>query len=241
MKIIISLLFICSTFISYCQSGIIYYTAQINLQHKKDFIQDVKNDEDVSMSVKQQVIDLYQNAEPDYYELHFNKNRSYYFKDESLKKEKSYSMGSKAGNSPFYTNTQSGNIIEDSRIFNFVSYEPLNWKITNENKKIGKIECLKATATETLYSRQGHFYDREVTAWFAPGITVKFGPKNYSGLPGLVLEVERKEYTITVSKINLNPDKNKLKIKTVEEGDKVITLEERNDRIAEMMKDRNKN
>ncbi len=170
MKNLILLILAFQTFVTYSQSGIIYYTAQMNLQHKKDFIKDVKNDEDVSMSVKQQVINLYQNTEPDYYELHFNNNKSYYFKDKALKKENSYSMGSKAGNSPFYTNTKSGNIAEDSRIFNFVSYEPLSWKITNTRKKIGKIECLKATATETLYSRQGHYYDREIIAWFAPEI-----------------------------------------------------------------------
>jgi GLPGLI family protein len=35
---------------------------------------------------------------------------------------------------------------------------------------IGDIKCYKATTTETLYSRQGHFYNRDIIAWFAPEI-----------------------------------------------------------------------
>ena len=69
----------------------------MNLQHQKEFIEEIKKDETVTMSVKQQIINLYKNAEPDYYELHFDANESYYFKDESLKKEEGYRMGSKAG------------------------------------------------------------------------------------------------------------------------------------------------
>ena len=105
---------------------------------------------------------------------------------------------------------------------------------------IGNVKCYKATTTETLYSRQGHFYDRDVIAWFAPEIPVRFGPKNYSGLPGLVLEVKRKEFTITATKINLNPDEKKLKIKRVDKDEKVISQKEMNERIADMMKDYDK-
>ncbi|MDQ7917655.1 GLPGLI family protein [Mesonia sp. MT50] len=241
MKNFIVLLCIGSSLFSYAQSGIIHYKAQMNLQHQKEFIEEIKKDETVTMSVKQQIINLYKNAEPDYYELHFNANESYYFKDESLKKEEGYKMGSKAGQSPYYTNANSNAIIEDNSIFNFVSQEPLDWKITNERIKINGIECYKATSTEILYSRQGHFYDRDVVAWFAPEYSVKFGPKMYSGLPGLVIEVERKEFTITATKINLNPDKKRLKIKPVGKDEKITSQKETYQKIAEMMEYRKKN
>ncbi|MDT0294319.1 GLPGLI family protein [Mesonia ostreae] len=241
MKKIILLLCISSSLFSYAQSGIINYTAQMNLQHQKEFIEELKKDEKVTMSVKQQVIDLYKNAEPDYFELHFNESESYYFKDESLKKEEGYTMGSKAGQMPFYTNTYTNVIIEDNRIFSFISHEPLDWKITNEQKNIGDVACFKATTTETLYSRQGNFYDRNIVAWFAPEYPVEFGPSNYSGLPGLVLEVERKEFTITATKINLNPNEDRLKIKCVDKDEKITSQKESYKKIAEMMKDRKKN
>lgn len=63
----------------------------------------------------------------------------------------------------------------------------------------------------------------------------------YSGLPGLVIEVERKEFTITATKINLNPDKKRLKIKPVGKDEKITSQKETYQKIAEMMEDRKKN
>lgn len=219
-------------------NGIIKYTAQMNIKHKKEFIEDIK-EKDIDMNTKQSVIQMYENAEPDYYELHFTKDKSYYFKDESLENGQ-YNIGSKAGLAPYYYNLKAKQLIEDSGNFGYVERKPLEWIITKENKTIGNYKCYKATTTETLYSRQGHYYDRDIVAWFTPEIPVGFGPKNYIGLPGLVLEVERKEFTITVTKINLNPKGDKLKIKQVGKDKKVISQEEMNDRIAEMMKDYNR-
>lgn len=219
-------------------NGIIKYTAQMNIKHKKEFIEDIK-EKDIDMNTKQSVIQMYENAEPDYYELHFTEDKSYYFKDKSLENGQ-YNIGSKAGLAPYYYNLTAKQLIEDSRSFGFVAHKLLDWEIANETKMIGEFKCYKATAIETLYSRQGHYYDRDIIAWFTPDIPVKYGPKNYVGLPGLVLEVERKEFTITANKINFNIDKNKLKIKRVGKDEKVISPKEMNERIAEMMKDYNK-
>jgi GLPGLI family protein len=224
---------------SQVQSGIINYTAQMNIEHKKEFIEDIKK-KDIDMNTKQSVIQMYKNAESDYYELHFTDNEAYYFKDESLELEEAYNIGSKAGLFPYYNDSETNKIIELNSMMGNISHEPLDWKTTNETKMIGDIKCYKATTTETLYSRQGHFYDRDIIAWFAPEIPVSFGPKNYSGLPGLVLEVKRKEFTITATKINLNPDEKKLKIKRVDKDEKVISQKEMNERIADMMKDYDK-
>lgn len=65
---------------------------------------------------------------------------------------------------------------------NFTHREKLpeiNWKITNETKKIEDVEVTKATA---------HFRGRNYTAWFASGIPVPLGPWKLHGLPGLILE-----------------------------------------------------
>jgi len=211
----------------------------MNIEHKKEFIEDIKK-KDIDMNTKQSVIQMYKNAEPDYYELHFTDNEAYYFKDESLEREEAYNIGSKAGLYPYYTNLVTQQLIEENRSFGYVTHEPLDWRITNESKMIGDVKCFKATTTETLYSRQGHFYDRDIVAWFAPDYPVNFGPKYYNGLPGLVLEVKRKEFTITATKINLNPEEKKLKIKRVDKDEKVISQKEVNKRIEEMMKDYSK-
>jgi hypothetical protein len=105
------------------QSGIINDTAEMNIEHKKEFIEGIKK-EDSPMRIKKHVIDLYQNAESDYYELHFKNNESYYFKDESLEREETYNIGSKAGSYPYCTNLSRLQFIEENRNFGYVAHEP---------------------------------------------------------------------------------------------------------------------
>lgn len=221
--------------ISYSQNGIVKYTAELNVKHKKEFIEEIKQKKGLSMAMKQSVINKYKNAEPDYYELHFLDDESYYFKDKSLEKETS-SMGSKAGRNPYYVNFSNNQIIEENVTFGYVSHKPLDWNTTRETKMIGGVKCYKATTTETLYSRQGHYYDREVVAWFDPETPVNFGPKYYIGLPGLVLEVERNEFIIKATKIKLNLETEKLFIDRVKKEEDVISEKEMHKRIAEKMK-----
>ncbi|EKB50066.1 GLPGLI family protein [Cecembia lonarensis] len=56
---------------------------------------------------------------------------------------------------------------------------PIEWKITDEKKIIGKYASIKATAT---------ILGRDWEAWFTPEIQVPFGPWRLNGLPGLILE-----------------------------------------------------
>jgi len=88
-------------------------------------------------------------------------------------------------------------------------------------------------------SRKGDYYRTKAIVWFAPEIPSNFGPKNYVGLPGLVLEVERDMFTLTATKINLNPDK-EIKIKRVKSNEKIITREESRARIKQIEEDRRK-
>lgn len=55
----------------------------------------------------------------------------------------------------------------------------INWKISNETKKIGNFNCTKAS---TLF--RGRYY----TAWYTKDIPLPFGPWKLNGLPGLILE-----------------------------------------------------
>lgn len=60
------------------------------------------------------------------------------------------------------------------------STENIVWTICTNTKKIGNIECTKATAA---------FRGRNYTAaWFAPSIALPFGPWKLQGLPGIILE-----------------------------------------------------
>lgn len=68
--------------------------------------------------------------------------------------------------------------------------ETLAWKLGSEKKKILEYTCMEASVT---------LDDQEIVAWFSPEIPVSLGPSVYSGLPGLILAVERNGETAYVA------------------------------------------
>ncbi len=228
-KIILLFLFCQLGVFSQSFKGIIEYTASIDTAHVNKFIKDLERNKEVPNHIKTEVIDMYNNAQPENYKLIFLNDESFFSHEGILNVDGSFNMGSKAGTSSFYTNKTK--IIEQN-ILGYIQKTPLKWRITSETKKIGDFNCLKATATEELFSRKGHTYDKEIMAWFTTDIPVSFGPQNYSGLPGLVLELIRDDFTIKATHIDLNPTE-EIKIKPPKES-KIITQEKANSFIKEM-------
>ncbi len=191
------------------------------------------------MAIKQNIISALNNAKTEEFILNFKNEESYYYKKPDLEEE-SYLMGSRAGVSPFYTNNATNMIIRISRPLGNIAHAPLDWEITNKTKKIGDYTCRQAKTTEKLYGRQhGDYHYRHTIVWFTPEIPLNFGPKYYKGLPGLILQIEEKEFTLTAIKINLNPSE-EVKITRVESDDNVITQEKSYNRINELEADRKK-
>jgi GLPGLI family protein len=89
-------------------------------------------------------------------------------------------------------------------VFFLITKPELKWVIEKEKKKVGEYNCLKAT-TEIIVNSKGK--KRVITAWFTPKIPIAFGPLGYSGLPGLILELEVHKKIYYVKKITLNPRK----------------------------------
>src|SRR5690606_7757644 len=78
----------------------------------------------------------------------------------------------------------------------------------------------------------------EVTAWFTPQIPVSNGPGEYSGLPGLILELNAYRSTLLCSKIVMNPkDAEKIepptKGKEVTRTEYVKSVKEKTDELRE--------
>ena len=220
------------------RSGSITYKGIVNEKFVDSFLVAYKK-KDRPMSVKQDVIKAMKNAKGEEFLLNFKNDESYYYKKPNLE-DQNYLMGSRAGTTPFYTNSSKDMIIKMSRALGNINKIPLEWEITSKTKKIGNYTCRQAKTTEKLYSRQGHFFYKDVVAWFTPDISISFGPKNYNGLPGLILQIEDREYTLTAIKINLNPSDD-VKIKRIDKKDKVISEKESYRRIEEMMSDRERN
>ncbi|WP_187477440.1 GLPGLI family protein [Amniculibacterium sp. G2-70] len=70
------------------------------------------------------------------------------------------------------------------------------WKISEEKKEIQGYACQKATVTS---------YGRTFVAWFAPQIPFHDGPYKFSGLPGLILELEDTEKRFAFALVKFDP------------------------------------
>ena len=64
------------------------------------------------------------------------------------------------------------------------------WRLGSEKKKVLEYTCMKATMV---------LDDQDIVAWFSPEIPVPLGPSVFSGLPGLILAVERNGETAYVA------------------------------------------
>jgi len=85
------------------------------------------------------------------------------------------------------------------------------WKISNEKKQIDGFTCYKATKTLVI-KRGKKTFTTPMIAWFCPDIPVSFGPIEFGGLPGLILEAQTNKFLYGLKQIKLN---NKIKINSV--------------------------
>ena len=93
------------------------------------------------------------------------------------------------------------------------------WKLTQETKKIAGYICYKATTVLIRNNKSIH-----IVVWYTPSIPVSFGPKEYNGLPGLVLEAQNNSRYFRATKLILNP-KEKVIIKKPTKGIRVSQKE----------------
>ena len=86
----------------------------------------------------------------------------------------------KKNNSSFY-------VINDNLYYE-KKKDSSDWNITTETKVIQNLTCYKATKIKKVTNQRGSV-NHEVTAWFCPEIPFSYGPNEYNGLPGLIVEL----------------------------------------------------
>ena len=232
-------LFLMNFVVGQNQTGVIKYKGSLNQKFVDSVLKNLKT-KDIPMSHKKFSIEAYNNARDVEFILKFKDHESYYYYNPDLEIVSGYNTTKgMVSTMPYYTNNSLDRIIEINKYVGNISHTPLKWEVTNETKKIGTYLCYQAIATEELYSRKGVFYNEKVIAWFTPKIPLNYGPKSYKGLPGLILEIQKKKFSITAIEISLNPTK-EVKIKTPN-IDKVITKEESHQRYKEVIEDRKNN
>lgn len=94
------------------------------------------------------------------------------------------------------------------------------WKILNEIKEIQGYLCMKA---ETYDKSK----DQIIHAWFTDGIFFDGGPEGYSGLPGMILElnINNDDAIITATKVNLVTAQEELPLPKKMKGKKLTIAE----------------
>lgn len=201
MKKTIILLLISLT--CYSQSGVVKYETL-----SRKYLENNKKTEDASQEAR----DLIQLIEKSSFEatLNFNKEKSFFFIDDKknsseIKLEEKVSrllMGYNITYT-FLKDSSFYQLIDNVLVHNTLT---LNWKIENESKKIDNYICYKATLIEKYKNRMNEEKQKTVVAWFCPEIPYSFGPNEYYGLPGLILELEKDENKYVATKITLSKE-----------------------------------
>lgn len=224
-----------------------YFSKRI--MKKKTEKVETKSKEPLDPELQKEIEIAIKKATEKQYVLTFNKTECLYEEEQKLEEPKpssgtSFSITFSGGGKK-YLNTKDKNSIVEDEIFGkeFLIVEPLvqpEWKLIDETKKIGDYNCFKAELVIPVSEKQKKEYeeflkkeekkpalfkmekpeDKVITAWYTPEIPVNFGPDNYWGLPGLILEVSEEKLIILCSKVVLS-NKEKTKIKAPNTGEKV--------------------
>lgn len=129
----------------------------------------------------------------------------------------------------FYTDLDRKEIIKKTEENILLKEENVkyDWMISKESKMIDQYLCYKATATFDVKVRGNQTKKRTITAWFAPSLPYSFGPIEFSGLPGLIIELHKSYTTYLATKISLNDKEIKITYPT----GKTMTEEEYEQKI----------
>ena len=206
-------------------SGEINY--EVTLEIDEDKLKALNKKSNISEQDSKMVISKLKNQDKIHFKLLFNKNESIFKEDKKLEVDdkKNDLIKIITGKGIFYTDKNSKKIVNQKESFGelfLIDVPKVKWTLTQERKKIGNYVCYKATTEKESENRKGKFITK-IMAWYAPELPINYGPKDYFGLPGLILELRKGDLLFKASKINLsNKD---IKIKKPTKGKKV-TLEE---------------
>ena len=206
MKNSIFFILLIFTIQTHCQtfSGTIIYNVKvINYEEKSE------NVKIRSLSSK-----MIEKANKQSFKLEFNKNKSSFSRDESLYIDNESSIDklissiiTTSDSYYFDGNNQKYILKKNDGILINQDFKLLDWEITTEAKKIDSYLCYKAIYIKNYVGRDGLEKNVAVIAWFAPSLPYNYGPKEYNGLPGLILELHENKANYYASNISIHKDK----------------------------------
>lgn len=180
------------------------------------------------------VMDTYELIKKLKFQLSFDNENSYFQNTDELIKEgereflyRTARLVSKT-NSNFYYSLIEKQLIEEKESFGELfliskSVKINDWMLLTETKKIGNYLCYKAKRTSTVKTKNGDI-GIEQTVWYTLEIPLPYGPKDFVGFPGLVLQVFDGKIQYTAKEIVLNPQE-EIEINKPTKGKKVTEEE----------------
>jgi GLPGLI family protein len=201
------LLFCCVVFTitNYSQEKI------VQVLYKVKDIDKSTNIEKIPANLKQTYLDVKQLAEKHSFLLTFDKNKSNFIKKPMMNlSERDKNLNALASvqftvSQDYYYDFEKNILVTREFDGTLVKqkYQKMGWNITSESKTIGGYLCYKANFSIPIISK-GKEYFRKGYVWFTPSLPFSVGPKEYTGLPGLVIEVHEEYIVYYADKINLN-------------------------------------
>ncbi len=137
-------------------------------------------------------------AKPINYFLLFNENESIFIPEYNPSESRRLGLGMNwtALVTKYYFNYYSNRIDNETYGHSFITsdvnvlFDKIEWTLTQETKHIGNYICYKATGINKNKKQFGSNYLKPAVAWYTPQIPVPFGIQEFSGLPGLILEMD---------------------------------------------------
>ena len=170
------------------------------------------------------------------YELIFNDSLSDFRIKEQLDLENFNKIKFAAGlifEGECFYNKKSNVLIKNISDYNLIIDIRHKWEIYQESKEIDGYLCYKATTEKIINNTKGTFVF-PITVWFSPELPYSYGPGNYFGLPGLILEIQERNFVVFAKKIDLKSTK---KINVTPKSN-LITEDEFNKKVQEIRKNK---
>jgi GLPGLI family protein len=120
------------------------------------------------------------------------------------------------------------------------SLKQYKWKLSEETKTIAKQLCKKATTmvtapqmrmrisiggpgnnSDTTSNTPRAPKETELVVWYAENIPVSFGPDNYSGLPGVIMEIDQDNGATVTTAVEVSAKYPKKELVAPTKGDKM--------------------
>lgn len=229
MKPIFTILLFCVSITLFAQniSGKVTYVVSMESFTKEKIDSISKSFKKRNSRMDKWMRDIFENTPNVNAYLEFSGEESLYFVEDKMQNEGKVAFNMNrifaGADNKYYKNTKTKDYFNTSDVFGeplLIEIEPKKWKITQESKKIGKYLCFKSIDIESKNKKM------KPVVWFTPEIPISFGPKEFNGLPGLVILVEMSKRTISASEIILNPKK-EIIIKKPTKGKKITADEAR--------------